>query len=62
MNGDKDSDKGIDIDIIARISPTKKKFYVPVKLKNDLKALIIDSLVDSKEEGFFLLIISLLEA
>ena len=53
MNGNRDSNKGIDIDTIVRISPTKKRFCVPIELRNDLEALIIDSLVNMGRKRFF---------
>ena len=53
MNNDRDSNKKIDINIITRIFPTKKGFCIFIKLKNDLKAFIINNLMNIKGEGFF---------
>ena len=53
MSGNKDSNKRININIITRISLTKKGFCIPIKLKNGSKTLIINSLVDMGGEGFF---------
>ena len=53
VNGDKDFDERININIITRISLTKKRFYIPIKLKNNSKILTINSLVDMRGEGFF---------
>ena len=39
--------------MIIKISLTEKRFYVLIKLRNDLKAFIVDSLMDIGEEGFF---------
>ena len=52
MSGDKDFNKKINIDIIARIFLTKKEFCVSVKLRNDSEALIINNLVNIRREGF----------
>ena len=53
MNGDRDFDEGIDIDIIARIFLTEKKFYIFIKLGNNLETLIVNSLINIKKKGFF---------
>ena len=55
MNGDRDFDEGIDIDIIARIFLTEKKFYIFIKLGNNLETLIVNSLINIKKKGLFLI-------
>ena len=53
MSGDRDFNKKIDIDIIAKISLTEKRFYIFIKLENDSEAFIINNLINIKKEEFF---------
>ena len=53
VNDNRNSDKKIDISMIVRISPIKKRFYVFIKLENNLKILTINSLVDTRKKRFF---------
>ena len=61
MNGDRDFNKKIDINIIIRIFLIKKGFCISIKLRNGLEVFIVNNLMDIEKKGFFLLIISLLE-